>query len=199
MRTREFLASDEAFLDVSVPIAALEGLPTGQLGPEAVPLQLLDTPGPNEAGEESLKFQVLHSAHASCWPCALHGARCHVASCDPWCVVRRTRIDIQLCSVCPSMCSLHFAARQELPVYAPFLSTPLTLEQVERLLDSVDAVIYILDYTKLKTQEEADLLGKLKARLCIPPERRTCTLCTWCDLIAGAGSRAPAARWRCYC
>lgn len=36
--------------------------------------------------------------------------------------------------------------------------------QVERLLDSVDAVIYILDYTKLKTQEEADLLAKLKVR-----------------------------------
>ena len=33
---------------------------------------------------------------------------------------------------------------------------------VERLLDSVDAVVYILDYTKLKTSEEADLLAKLK-------------------------------------
>ena len=33
---------------------------------------------------------------------------------------------------------------------------------MERLLDTVDAVIYILDYTKLKTQEEADLLSKLK-------------------------------------
>ena len=32
---------------------------------------------------------------------------------------------------------------------------------VERLLDSVDAVVYILDYTKLKTQEEAELLTKL--------------------------------------
>lgn len=37
--------------------------------------------------------------------------------------------------------------------------------QVERLLDTVDAVIYILDYTKLKTREEADLLTKLKVRL----------------------------------
>ena len=58
MRTREYSASDEAFLNVSVPIAALEGLDDGMLGPEAVPLQLLDTPGPNEAGEESLRFQV---------------------------------------------------------------------------------------------------------------------------------------------
>lgn len=33
---------------------------------------------------------------------------------------------------------------------------------VERLLDSVDAVVYILDYTKLKTTEEASLLAKLK-------------------------------------
>lgn len=33
---------------------------------------------------------------------------------------------------------------------------------VERLLDSVDAVVYILDYTKLKTTEEATVLAKLK-------------------------------------
>ena len=55
VRTRDYLASDEAYLDVTVPIAALEA---AALGPGAVPLQLLDTPGPNEAGEESLKFQV---------------------------------------------------------------------------------------------------------------------------------------------
>jgi hypothetical protein len=46
------------------------------------------------------------------------------------------------------------------------LAISTRLLQVERLLDSVDAVIYILDYTKLKTQEEADLLAKLKARPC---------------------------------
>lgn len=34
--------------------------------------------------------------------------------------------------------------------------------QVERLLDSVDAVIYLLDYTKLKTSEEENVLKKLK-------------------------------------
>ena len=34
--------------------------------------------------------------------------------------------------------------------------------QVERLLDSVDAVIYVLDYTKLKTAEEAEILSRLK-------------------------------------
>lgn len=59
MRTRDYLASDEAYLDVTVPIAALEH---AQLGASAVPLQLLDTPGPNEAGEESLKFQVDYPA-----------------------------------------------------------------------------------------------------------------------------------------
>lgn len=32
---------------------------------------------------------------------------------------------------------------------------------MERLLDSIDAVVYVLDYTKLKTKEEADLLTKL--------------------------------------
>lgn len=34
--------------------------------------------------------------------------------------------------------------------------------QVERLLDSVDAVIYVLDYTKLKTADEAEVLRRLK-------------------------------------
>ena len=41
--------------------------------------------------------------------------------------------------------------------------------QVERLLDGVDAAIYILDYTKLKTKEEAELLQKLKVRPLRPP------------------------------
>ncbi len=54
------MASDEAYLDVAVPIAALE---RAHLGAGAVPLQLLDTPGPNEAGEESLKFQVGGAVH----------------------------------------------------------------------------------------------------------------------------------------
>ncbi len=36
--------------------------------------------------------------------------------------------------------------------------------QVERLLGSVDAAVYLLDYTKLKTVEEASLFTKLKAR-----------------------------------
>ena len=39
------------------------------------------------------------------------------------------------------------------------LAAPL---QVERLLDSVDAVIYLLDYTKLKTADEAEILQRLK-------------------------------------
>jgi hypothetical protein len=34
--------------------------------------------------------------------------------------------------------------------------------QVERLLDGVDAVIYLLDYTKLRTKDEADLFRRLK-------------------------------------
>lgn len=37
------------------------------------------------------------------------------------------------------------------------------LPQVERLLDRVDAAIYLLDYTKLKTAEEAAVLERLKA------------------------------------
>lgn len=35
--------------------------------------------------------------------------------------------------------------------------------QVERLLGRVDAAIYLLDYTKLKTAEEAGVLSRLKA------------------------------------
>lgn len=38
--------------------------------------------------------------------------------------------------------------------------------QVERLLDSVDAVCYVLDYTKLRTAEEASNFARLK---CINP------------------------------
>jgi hypothetical protein len=34
---------------------------------------------------------------------------------------------------------------------------------VERLLDGVDAVLYLLDYTKLKTADEAGLFGRLAA------------------------------------
>lgn len=55
MRTRCYSASDEAYLDVRVPIAALENAAGDS---SATSLQLLDTPGPNEAGEESLKHQV---------------------------------------------------------------------------------------------------------------------------------------------
>lgn len=62
VRTRKHLSSDEAYLDVQVPIASLEA---AEVDPEAVSLQLLDTPGPNEAGEESLKFQV-HNGHIAC-------------------------------------------------------------------------------------------------------------------------------------
>ncbi len=41
-------------------------------------------------------------------------------------------------------------------------SRTLICTQVERLLDSVDAVIYLLDYTKLKTADEAEVLQRLK-------------------------------------
>ncbi len=56
VRTRNHQASDEGFLDVRIPVAALE---TFEQDPAAVSLQLLDTPGPNEFGEEALKHQVL--------------------------------------------------------------------------------------------------------------------------------------------
>jgi hypothetical protein len=34
---------------------------------------------------------------------------------------------------------------------------------VERLLDSVDAVCYLLDYTKLRTAEEASMFARIKS------------------------------------
>lgn len=45
---------------------------------------------------------------------------------------------------------------------ASILTSTLPDVQVERLLDSVDAVIYLLDYTKLKTSDEAEVLQRLK-------------------------------------
>ena len=41
-------------------------------------------------------------------------------------------------------------------------SSTLICTQVERLLDSVDAVIYLLDYTKLEKADEAEVLQRLK-------------------------------------
>ncbi|GLI58627.1 hypothetical protein VaNZ11_000362 [Volvox africanus] len=73
-------------LHISAPLVALEGYV-----PEFGRVTLLDTPGPNEAGEEQLKFQV------------------------------------------------------------------------ERLLERVDCVLYLLDYTKLKTTEEEGLFRRLRA------------------------------------
>ena len=35
-------------------------------------------------------------------------------------------------------------------------------DRLSDCLDGVDAVLYLLDYSKLKTAEEATLLGKLK-------------------------------------
>lgn len=44
--------SDEALLEIRTRIAALERV--GSI-PREISMKLLDTPGPNEAGEESLK------------------------------------------------------------------------------------------------------------------------------------------------
>ncbi|KAK9809277.1 hypothetical protein WJX73_000125 [Symbiochloris irregularis] len=86
-RGRAHQLSDETPLEIRTRIAALETVSTA---PKDISLKLLDTPGPNEAGEESLRYQV------------------------------------------------------------------------ERLLETVDIVVYLLDWTKLKTQEEADLLKRLR-------------------------------------
>ncbi|KAL3150332.1 hypothetical protein ABBQ32_000177 [Trebouxia sp. C0010 RCD-2024] len=90
VRMRDHQLSDETYLDLNIPIAALKAYDHDESRAHDVTIRLLDTPGPNEAGEIALKAQV------------------------------------------------------------------------ERLLDSVDAVIYLLDYTKLKTADEAEVLQRLK-------------------------------------
>ncbi len=55
-RTRDHLLSDETYLDLKIPIAALEG--SCEEAAQSVTIRLLDTPGPNEAGEVALKAQV---------------------------------------------------------------------------------------------------------------------------------------------
>lgn len=59
-------AADERVLDITAPLVALgEGGPGGA----CTRLCLLDTPGPNEAGEEGLRFQVgeEHCARVLFW------------------------------------------------------------------------------------------------------------------------------------
>lgn len=56
-RTRDHLLSDETYLDLKTPIAALKDNNAETASPD-VTIRLLDTPGPNEAGEIALKAQV---------------------------------------------------------------------------------------------------------------------------------------------
>ena len=55
-RGRGHRFSDESLLEIKTCIAALEGV---GVVPREVSLKLLDTPGPNEAGEESRKYALL--------------------------------------------------------------------------------------------------------------------------------------------
>jgi hypothetical protein len=48
----------ESVLQIDVPIAALQQYDTA----DSARLTVLDTPGPNEAGEEGLRFQVSYRA-----------------------------------------------------------------------------------------------------------------------------------------
>jgi hypothetical protein len=60
VRAREHLApGDERLLQLTCSFAALEEGGPAQEGADSVAqLALIDTPGPNEAGEEGLRFQV---------------------------------------------------------------------------------------------------------------------------------------------
>ena len=55
-RGRAHHYSDESLLEIKTRIAALENV---GLVPQEISLKLLDTPGPNEAGEESLRYHQL--------------------------------------------------------------------------------------------------------------------------------------------
>ena len=57
-RARTHLLTDETYLDLSIPIAALQADAKGTEAAQTVTIRLLDTPGPNEAGETALKAQV---------------------------------------------------------------------------------------------------------------------------------------------
>ncbi len=63
--------ADKGILIVQTPIAALtqyggdQGTAAGAGGEGGVRLHLLDTPGPNEAGEDALRFQVRGGARSS--------------------------------------------------------------------------------------------------------------------------------------
>ncbi len=54
VRARDHQLSDEVLLEIQTPLAALDAQPQHS----DVSFALLDTPGPNEFGEEALRFQV---------------------------------------------------------------------------------------------------------------------------------------------
>ena len=57
VRMRDHNLSDETYLDLKIPIAALKAYDDEAIARD-VTIRLLDTPGPNEAGEVALKSQV---------------------------------------------------------------------------------------------------------------------------------------------
>lgn len=71
IRMRDHQLSDETYLDLRIPIAALKAYDDEAIARD-VTIRLLDTPGPNEAGEVALKAQV-HVMQAAIRP----QQRCH--------------------------------------------------------------------------------------------------------------------------
>lgn len=145
-RTRDHLLTDEVYLDLHLPVAALQGNIGISSAAETTTLRLLDTPGPNEAGEIALKAQVgtLWMHDCSC-KCTLVAGLCQASA-------QSNAVGSLPSRGACSNCSLACIERERCIMCA----------QVERLLDSVDAVIYLLDYTKLKTADEAEVLQRLK-------------------------------------
>lgn len=57
VRMRDHQLSDETYLDLKIPMAALKAYDDEAIARD-ITIRLLDTPGPNEAGEVALKAQV---------------------------------------------------------------------------------------------------------------------------------------------
>lgn len=127
---RKSSIKDEQELDIEVSIAALQG--SSFSVQNGMSFSLLDTPGPNEAGQLSNRdFQpavLLQLQFILCICIGLYET--------PWGPLRSLFLD-RIRLVC-------LTAGEEKLKHA-----------VERLLDGIDAVIYVLDFTKLKTSSEA--------------------------------------------
>jgi hypothetical protein len=119
------LVADERPLEIEVPVAALAGSPAGSPSSRVT---ILDTPG------ELTAAMRMPTMCCGCWVAVL--------------------------VACAALCPAALSTPTRLPLPAPCLSPAGPNEagedalryKVERLAEGVDALLYLLDYTKLKTR-----------------------------------------------